>query len=335
MNLPDNEIEARLRAAPQPQPPAGLKSKLLATVTLPTSRNSQHYTLTAPRPWWIRWWPSLAAGGLTAVCLVVVGAQQSQIRQMQQSIQELQQKVSGTTRPAAKPAANAATDAANLALPNGRAELAQLRQAAAALAGEVQALENLKVANQQLRSRPALQGALDTEEIQALQSMKDKASRIMCVNNLKQLGLAVRIWETDHGDQFPPDVLSLRNEAGGSTKLLVCPADSSRQAAESWAVLSPANISYEYLAASGNPTEPQRVMFRCPIHGNVALCDGSVQQAGLDHPERFTQRDGKLYFGEPSAALPAAANGMSPEMMRRYGLTPPPQAAPATEHQSQ
>jgi len=56
-------------------------------------------------------------------------------------------------------------------------------------------------------------------------------------------------------------------------------------------------MSYEFLAASGTDTEPQRVMFRCPIHGNVTLCDGSVQRGiAKTHPERFIERDGKLFL---------------------------------------
>src|SRR4030095_16771833 len=33
-----------------------------------------------------------------------------------------------------------------------------------------------------------------------------RGSRIACVNNLKQLGLAARIWSNDHGDVFPWNV---------------------------------------------------------------------------------------------------------------------------------
>jgi prepilin-type N-terminal cleavage/methylation domain-containing protein len=37
----------------------------------------------------------------------------------------------------------------------------------------------------------------------ALAAAKKKAQRINCVNNLKQVGLAVRIWSGDNGDKYP------------------------------------------------------------------------------------------------------------------------------------
>ncbi len=38
----------------------------------------------------------------------------------------------------------------------------------------------------------------------ALAQAKSRAQTIVCVNNVKQLGLAVRLYATDHQDQFPP-----------------------------------------------------------------------------------------------------------------------------------
>src|SRR5579862_9536190 len=37
----------------------------------------------------------------------------------------------------------------------------------------------------------------------ALAQAKRKAQRISCVNNLKQVGTAYRIWANDNGDKFP------------------------------------------------------------------------------------------------------------------------------------
>jgi prepilin-type N-terminal cleavage/methylation domain-containing protein len=37
----------------------------------------------------------------------------------------------------------------------------------------------------------------------ALAAAKRKAQRINCVNNLKEVGLAFRVWEGDNGDQYP------------------------------------------------------------------------------------------------------------------------------------
>jgi prepilin-type N-terminal cleavage/methylation domain-containing protein len=37
----------------------------------------------------------------------------------------------------------------------------------------------------------------------ALAKAKARAQRISCINNLKQIGLAFRIFSNDHGDQYP------------------------------------------------------------------------------------------------------------------------------------
>ena len=42
----------------------------------------------------------------------------------------------------------------------------------------------------------------------ALAKAKAKAQRIKCVNNLKNVGLAYRIFSTDNGDRFPFEILS-------------------------------------------------------------------------------------------------------------------------------
>jgi hypothetical protein len=138
----------------------------------------------------------------------------------------------------------------------------------------------------------------------ALAKAKSRAQSINCVNNLKQIGLAFRIWATDNGDQFPFHVSTskggslelckpgeggfdensfrhfqvLSNELN-TPKILVCPADPSKQVAADFASLQANNVTY--LLRSGtnvNETSPQEVLARCPVHGHVVLCDGSVQQ---------------------------------------------------------
>src|SRR5271168_3505446 len=37
----------------------------------------------------------------------------------------------------------------------------------------------------------------------ALARAKQKAQRISCINNMKQIGTAYRIWENDNGDRYP------------------------------------------------------------------------------------------------------------------------------------
>src|SRR4026209_2099758 len=84
--------------------------------------------------------------------------------------------------------------------------------------------------------------------------------RIKCVNNLKNVGLAFRIFATDNGDRFPAEVmltngvllksldalcvyLTLTNELS-TPKILSCPEDKKRKEAESFRNLELKNISY-------------------------------------------------------------------------------------------
>jgi hypothetical protein len=124
----------------------------------------------------------------------------------------------------------------------------------------------------------------------ALAHAKAKAQQITCVNNMKQIGLAARIWATDHDDKFPPDFASMSNELT-TPKILICPGDSSKTTAMNWQGFGPENVSYEYLEPGFDEkgAAPQTVVFQCPIHGNVALADGSVQQGGQP-TRRFRRR---------------------------------------------
>jgi prepilin-type N-terminal cleavage/methylation domain-containing protein len=51
----------------------------------------------------------------------------------------------------------------------------------------------------------------------ALAAAKRKAQRINCVNNLKEVGLAFRVWEGDNGDQYP---MSVPLATGGAQQLV-------------------------------------------------------------------------------------------------------------------
>ena len=101
----------------------------------------------------------------------------------------------------------------------------------------------------------------------ALAKAKAKAQRITCVSNLKQIGLAQRMWSNDHGERFPFEVdppLAInsftsdgsRNHALGvlshyraisnelnTPKVLVCGSDASRTRA----------INFDTAAGTANP----------------------------------------------------------------------------------
>jgi prepilin-type N-terminal cleavage/methylation domain-containing protein/prepilin-type processing-associated H-X9-DG protein len=97
----------------------------------------------------------------------------------------------------------------------------------------------------------------------ALAKAKLKAQRISCANNLKQVGLGLRLWADDHNSKYP--WLVDQNQGGGqpngtdnatanvqlavasnelaSPKILVCPSDSQRRAATNFASCAITNVS--------------------------------------------------------------------------------------------
>jgi prepilin-type N-terminal cleavage/methylation domain-containing protein len=107
-----------------------------------------------------------------------------------------------------------------------------------------------------------------------------KALRINCVSNLKQIGLACRIWEGDHNGKFPME-LSVTN--GGTMELvtngknawlnflvmsnelntpiiLVCPADTDRVAATNFTTdFNNSKISY-FVGLNAYDVDPQTLL---------------------------------------------------------------------------
>jgi hypothetical protein len=304
MSTMEQEIERVLRAAPRPMPPTGLKDQLIGQARLPVvPTGSQILPATlAPAAWLRRWWPLLAPAAVSLACAVGLTVQQTEIRDLKRTIQDLSRDSAVKPGTRSKP-----TMQTNAAAPDPDAaartqqEIGRLKALASQLAAEVQQLEQLRAENATLRSQleTPTAGFFTPDETEALTKAKEKTDAINCMNNLKQLGLAVRVWAMDNGDISPPNLLEMTNEMA-TPKILVCPTDSARQPAKDWASYTPANCSYDYLAPSAPETEPTRVLFRCPIHGHIGLSDGSVQgYVAKQHPERLVQHNGKLYLPEP------------------------------------
>ncbi len=127
-----------------------------------------------------------------------------------------------------------------------------------------------------------------------------------CQNNLRQIGLAFKVWALEHNDQYP---FNVSTNAGGTLELcrpgpdgfdqnavahfrlianelstpgfLVCPNDRGKQAAATFAALAPQNISYRLRTGTNiNSENPQEILAICPLHGNRLFCDGNVRKVG-------------------------------------------------------
>lgn len=127
----------------------------------------------------------------------------------------------------------------------------------------------------------------------ALAKAKTKSTSINCVNNLKQCGLAFRIWEGDNGDKLPMDVPLAKGgtkefDTGADTfrhfqvmsnelstpKILICPADT-RSVADNFARLKNQNVSY-FVGLEANDANPQRF-----LDGDRNLTGASEPQNGI------------------------------------------------------
>jgi ribosomal protein L40E len=111
----------------------------------------------------------------------------------------------------------------------------------------------------------------------ALARAKEKAQEIVCVNNLKQIGTAVRVWANDHNDTLPQNFMQVTNYLG-SPICLICPVDPQHKRPAGGSGWDPANISYELLTPGMSLEEVKnKVIVRCPFHSNELMGDGTVR----------------------------------------------------------
>lgn len=232
-------------------------------------------------------------------CMVVVGIQQRQIAALNASIATLREDAQQTVQERLPLETMEPEDSRTVA----GDEIKLLRETALQLKAEVTELARLKQQNEEMRVRLATTPGNSTEEGLALATAKERAQAIQCVNHLKQVGLAARIWAGDNEDRYPKDIVTMSNELS-TPRILICPADGERRPATDFASFTAANVSYEWSSdPPASEIEPARVLTRCPFHGTVGLADGSVHLgAAKEHPEWFVQRDGKLFMERSPAA---------------------------------
>ena len=113
----------------------------------------------------------------------------------------------------------------------------------------------------------------------ALSAAKRKAQRINSVNNLKEVGLAVRVFAGDNGDRLPMSFDEMKNELG--TDRITYDTETGQR--------------YIYLGGgmSLDSLKPESVLAYSPIlngHCNVLFADGSVAQMSDGKFAELSQR---------------------------------------------
>ncbi len=164
---------------------------------------------------------------------------------------------------------------------------------------------------------------------------KRLSSRISCVNDLKTVGLAARIFATDNLGQYPwqvstneggtkellvapwsvtPHFQAMSNELS-SPRILFCPEDRGRQRATNFASLTDANVSY-FIGPDATEELPQTILSgdrHLTVNGADArpglLVLTSTNQLGFSR--QLNPEGGNLLFGDGSVqrATPAQLNG--------------------------
>ncbi len=110
----------------------------------------------------------------------------------------------------------------------------------------------------------------------AISRSKSQAKAIVCVNNLKQLGLGLRMWSSDNNSKYPWQITPAEGGSQDSpewvnhfrvcsselvtTKILVCPMEKEKKVADNWASLTGLeNVSY-FAGLTAVETKPQTLL---------------------------------------------------------------------------
>lgn len=274
----ENNIEQLLRKAPRVRPPAGLLDDLQRDIELPGSQaRVTHHESLNPLGWVRRWMPALGFAMWFLVCAVVFGIQAFRISELREQNRALE--LAGAARAEHSLTEQAPTAFAAAELEQLKKDLAdadRLRAEIEQLRVETQELAALRAQNQQLREELKAQGKLPPKpEEDFFATAAERATRIKCINNIKQVGLAARIWANDHGDHLPGDYDTMKAELV-TDKVTFCPKDGMTR--------------YEILSPGVSELQPEIVYVRCAIHNNVGMVDGSAQ---MIDPGRLVRRNSK------------------------------------------
>jgi hypothetical protein len=277
MFMNTNDIEKLLRKAPRPVAPAGLMHELQADLRIsPTTHREIRESSFGLR----RWIPALGFAAWFLGCVIVLGVQTARITELKERARAIEAAAADVQKEQSTIATQTSAAIAELEqLRKDLADVTRLRAEVDQLRVDLAQLPALQAENARLRGAlSARTSATQRPEDDFFASQKGRAERLVCVNHLKQFCLAARIWANESKtDALPKDVESLKPYLNGMDKMLFCPSDGT--------------TPYQILSPGASESHPQVVFVRCPIHNNVGMVDGSVQQLSPEH--KLVQRNGE------------------------------------------
>jgi len=156
----------------------------------------------------------------------------------------------------------------------------------------------------------AIIGLLVALLLPALSHARGQAGQVKCLGNLRQIGLAYRLWAADHGGELPMQ-LSVTN--GGTheylrtpevfrhaqilsnilahPKVLICPTDT-RESAPDWPAMQNHHLSY-LLGVEARLDQPLSLLAADRNISSVALPDGTLVLVNASAHWTATQHRGR------------------------------------------
>lgn len=142
----------------------------------------------------------------------------------------------------------------------------------------------------------------------ALKQARLRRNRIYCNNNLRQIGLAFRVWETGGANNYP---MQVPNKSGGTSEfvtgtnvfrhfqvisnelstpwILICPAewDPARIRATNFNYFSNSNLSY-FVGVDANETNPQMILSGDRNFTNGVTIKNGILELSTNHDTGWT-----------------------------------------------
>ena len=113
----------------------------------------------------------------------------------------------------------------------------------------------------------------------AISTSRERAWRISCAGNLKNVGLGLKMWAGDHGEIYPERLADIGKYLGFQPALFRCFGSGNKpesfETADKW-------TDYIYVSGLPESVHPSTVLMYCPAQnhkgdgGNVLFADGHV-----------------------------------------------------------